>query len=40
MHQAEGDLEPARKNYHRFLNHFENGEIDRDLVREASAQLR
>jgi len=37
---AEGDPERARESYQRFLDHFESGEIDRDLVREAEAELR
>jgi tetratricopeptide (TPR) repeat protein/tRNA A-37 threonylcarbamoyl transferase component Bud32 len=40
LHEAEGDHEAARESYQRFLVHFENGEIDRDLVREAEAELR
>lgn len=40
LHDAEGDPEEARDSYRRFLDHFEDGEIDRDLVREAEAALR
>jgi len=40
LREAEGDSEGAREGYQRFLDHFENGEIDRDLVREAEAELR
>jgi tetratricopeptide (TPR) repeat protein len=40
LHEAEGDSEEARDSYRRFLDHFEDGEIDRDLVREAEAALR
>jgi serine/threonine protein kinase/tetratricopeptide (TPR) repeat protein len=40
LHDAEGDSEEAREGYQRFLDHFENGEIDRELVREAEAALR
>jgi tetratricopeptide (TPR) repeat protein len=40
LREAEGDSEGAREGYQRFLDHFENGEIDRDLVREAEARLR
>jgi len=39
LHEAEGDLEGAREGYRRFLDHVENGEIDRDLVREAEGAL-
>jgi tetratricopeptide (TPR) repeat protein len=40
LREAEGDSEGARESYQRFLDHFESGEIDRDLVREAEAELR
>jgi tetratricopeptide (TPR) repeat protein len=40
LHQAEGDVEEAHESYQRFLDHFGEGEIDRDLVREAEAELR
>ncbi len=40
LREAEGDSEGARESYRRFLDHFESGEIDRDLVREAEAELR
>jgi len=40
LREAEGDSQGAGENYQRFLDHFENGEIDRDLVREAEAELR
>ncbi len=40
LRKAEGDSEGAREGYQRYLDHFENGEIDRDLVREAEAELR
>jgi serine/threonine protein kinase/tetratricopeptide (TPR) repeat protein len=40
LHEAEGDSEQARESYQRFLDHFESGEIDRDLVQEAEAELR
>jgi tetratricopeptide (TPR) repeat protein len=40
LREAEGDSAGAREDYRRFLDHFENGEIDRDLVREAEAELR
>jgi tetratricopeptide (TPR) repeat protein len=39
LREAEGDLEGAREGYRRFLDHFEDGEIDRDLVREAEGAL-
>ncbi len=37
LREAEGDSEEAREGYQRFLDHFENGEIDRELVQEAEA---
>ena len=40
LHEAEGDSEQAREGYQRFVDHFESGEIDRDLVGEAEAELR
>jgi tetratricopeptide (TPR) repeat protein len=40
LREAEGDSEGAREGYQRFLDHFESGEIDRDLVQEAEAELR
>ncbi len=40
LHEAEGDSEEAQEGYQRFLDHFESGEIDRELVREAEAALR
>jgi len=40
LHKTEGDSEQARESYQRFLDHFESGEMDRDLVREAEAELR
>ncbi len=40
LHDAGGDSEEARESFQRFLDHFESGEIDRDLVQEAEAELR
>jgi tetratricopeptide (TPR) repeat protein/TolB-like protein/tRNA A-37 threonylcarbamoyl transferase component Bud32 len=40
LRDAEGESEGAHEGYQRFLDHFENGEIDRDLVREAEGELR
>ncbi len=40
LREAEDDSDEARESYQRFLDHFESGEIDRDLVREAEAELR
>jgi serine/threonine protein kinase/tetratricopeptide (TPR) repeat protein len=40
LHASEGDPEEAREGYQRFLDHFEGGEVDRDLVREAEAAVR
>jgi serine/threonine protein kinase/tetratricopeptide (TPR) repeat protein len=40
LHEADGDEEEARENYRRFLDHWGDGEIDRDLVRAARAKLR
>jgi eukaryotic-like serine/threonine-protein kinase len=37
LREAEGDSEEAREGYQRFLDHFESGEIDRELVQEAEA---
>ena len=39
LHESEGDFEEATESYRRFLDHFEGGEIDRDLVQEAEAEL-
>jgi hypothetical protein len=40
LHDAEGDSGGARESYQQFLDHFEGGEIDREMVREAEAAVR
>jgi serine/threonine protein kinase/tetratricopeptide (TPR) repeat protein len=38
--EKEGESEEARQCFEQFLSHFEHGDIDRDLVRDAEAELR
>jgi tetratricopeptide (TPR) repeat protein len=38
--EKEGESEEARQCFENFLSHFEKGDIDRDLVRDAEAELR
>jgi tetratricopeptide (TPR) repeat protein len=40
LREEEGDVEGAKASYRRFLDHFEDGDLDRDLVREAEEAFR
>jgi tetratricopeptide (TPR) repeat protein len=40
LREEEGDLEGAKASYRRFLDHFEEGDLDRDLVRKAEEAFR
>ncbi|MGH9334490.1 MAG: tetratricopeptide repeat protein, partial [Vicinamibacteria bacterium] len=40
LYQADDEPEEARRNYQRFLDHWEDGDVDRDLVSEARSRVR